>query len=83
MTCTASARGAFFSRGTRTRVWQYGFSGIHDVNQVPPNTTIAKSRSSLPKRSSTRILIVLARADALSLDEFVFNTEAHPMRIWR
>jgi mannosyl-oligosaccharide alpha-1,2-mannosidase len=60
----------------------YGFSGIHDVTHMPPNHN-NRQESFFFAETLKYLYLTFSPDDALSLDEFVFNTEAHPMRIWR
>jgi mannosyl-oligosaccharide alpha-1,2-mannosidase len=71
----------FQSWNTHARV-QYGFSGINDVNQVPPQSQQSPRVVLLCRNAQVRLFLIFSPEQTLSLDEFVFNTEAHPMRIW-
>jgi mannosyl-oligosaccharide alpha-1,2-mannosidase len=70
----------FQSWNTHARV-QYGFSGINDVNQVPPQHN-NRQESFFFAETLKYAFLIFSPEQTLSLDEFVFNTEAHPMRIW-
>jgi len=69
---------AAFKKYTKTR---YGFSAIRDVRRVPP--TLSDSQESFFLAETIKYFyLVFAPRNAISLEEFVFNTEAHPLRVW-
>lgn len=58
-----------------------GFSGIRDVTVVP--ATLDDSMPSWLLAETLKYLFLLFSEDsALDLDEFVLNTEAHPLRVF-
>jgi mannosyl-oligosaccharide alpha-1,2-mannosidase len=71
----------FQSWNTHARV-QFGFSGINDVNQMPPHHN-NRQESFFFAETLKYAFLIFSPEQTLSLDEFVLNTEAHPMRIWK
>ena len=58
-----------------------GYSGVRDVTVVPP--TLDDSQPSWLLAETFKYLFLLFSEDsALDLDEFVLNTEAHPLRVF-
>ena len=59
---------------------EYGYSGIDDVTRTPPGSN--DSMESFFLAETLKYLYLLFADDStIPLDEFVFNTEAHPFRI--
>jgi mannosyl-oligosaccharide alpha-1,2-mannosidase len=59
---------------------QYGFGAVLDVTQLPARTE-GKMESFFLAETLKYHYLLQAPTDLLPLDEFVFNTEAHPLRI--
>jgi mannosyl-oligosaccharide alpha-1,2-mannosidase len=57
-----------------------GYAGLRDVTQVPPNKD--DQQQSFFLAETLKYLYLLFSEDSLiPLDEYVFNTEAHPLRM--
>ncbi|CAG5099194.1 Oidioi.mRNA.OKI2018_I69.XSR.g16333.t1.cds [Oikopleura dioica] len=59
---------------------EFGFSGIKNVNQAP-STKDDLQQSFFLAETLKYLYLIFSDDDLISLDEFVFNTEAHPLRI--
>lgn len=60
---------------------RFGYSSVRDVRQHPPRHSDSMESFWLAETLKYLFLIFAPRS-ALSLEEFVLNTEAHPMRAW-
>jgi mannosyl-oligosaccharide alpha-1,2-mannosidase len=61
---------------------QYGNAAIRDVTRNPPQ--LDDSMESFWMAETLKYFyLIFSEPDAISLDEYVFNTEAHPFRIPR
>jgi len=58
---------------------EHGFSGIRDVTRVPPSHDNVQQSFFLAE--TLKYLYLLFAPELIDLDEWVFNTEAHPVRI--
>ncbi|KAI7936935.1 hypothetical protein MJO28_015834 [Puccinia striiformis f. sp. tritici] len=61
-------------------VTKFGFANLEDVNSWPTNT-IDKQESFVLAETFKYYYLLFSDPDLVSLDDFVFNTEAHPLRI--
>jgi len=61
---------------------KYGFSAVRDVMRDPPDKSDSMESFFLAETLKYFFLIFSPR-DKISLEEFVFNTEAHPLRVWQ
>jgi len=59
---------------------EFGFSGIKNVNQAPTSKDDLQQSFFLAE-TLKYLYLIFSDDDLISLDEFVFNTEAHPLRI--
>lgn len=59
-----------------------GFSAIGSVTNLEPNKT-NKMETFFMAETLKYLYLIFSHNDLVPLDEFVFNTEAHPFRIWR
>ncbi|KAA1129581.1 hypothetical protein PGTUg99_030524 [Puccinia graminis f. sp. tritici] len=61
-------------------VTKFGFANLEDVNSWPPKTT-DKQESFVLAETFKYYYLLFSEPDLISLDDYVFNTEAHPFRI--
>lgn len=59
---------------------EFGFTGIKNVNQNPPSGDDLQQSFFLAE-TLKYLYLIFSGDDLISLDEFVLNTEAHPIRI--
>lgn len=59
-----------------------GYSGLKDVTEVPPRRDNTMQSFFLAE-TLKYFYLLFSPASEISLDEWVFNTEAHPIRIWK
>ena len=59
---------------------EHGYAGIRDVQKAPPKHDDTQQSYFLAE-TLKYLYLMFADADTLSLDEWVFNTEAHPLRM--
>jgi len=59
-----------------------GWQGVKDVRQVPPQGD-DKQQSFLLAETMKYLYLIFSDGDDVHLDEWVFNTEAHPVKITR
>jgi len=60
---------------------EHGYSGIRDVHQVPPQSDDVQQSFFLAE-TLKYLYLLFGPDDVIPLDEFVFNTEAHPLLIF-
>jgi len=58
-----------------------GYSGVRDVTQEPAELD-NKMQSWFLAETLKYLYLLFSPTDVVSLDEWVFNTEAHPLMIW-
>lgn len=58
----------------------HGYTGLKNVNSVPPVKDDLQQSFFLAE-TLKYLYLIFSEDELISLDEFVFNTEAHPMRI--
>eukprot|EP00761_Pharyngomonas_kirbyi_P012292 gb/GECH01012319.1/.p1 GENE.gb/GECH01012319.1/~~gb/GECH01012319.1/.p1 ORF type:complete len:627 (+),score=170.18 gb/GECH01012319.1/:1-1881(+) len=59
-----------------------GYSGVRDVDRVPVNLDDYQQSFFLAE-TLKYLYLLFSPDDSIPLDEYVFNTEAHPLRIWQ
>ena len=59
---------------------EHGYAGIRDVQKAPPKHDDTQQSYFLAE-TLKYLYLMFADADTLSLDEWVLNTEAHPLRM--
>ncbi len=57
------------------------YCGVRDVNQLPVVHDDLQ-QSFFMAETLKYLYLLFAPRETLSLDEFVFNTEAHPLKVW-
>jgi len=60
---------------------QYGYSAVEDVRQSPPMQSDSQESFWLAE-TLKYFYLIFAPSGTLDLDEWVLNTEAHPLKIW-
>ena len=65
----------------RTKVKSGGYSGLKDVTLDEPEFN-DKMDSFFLAETLKYLYLLFAPSDLVSLKDFVFNTEAHPYRVW-
>jgi len=60
---------------------EHGYSGIRNVDQIPPVHDDMQQSFFLAETLKYLFLLFVEDHSIVSLDEWVFNTEAHPLRI--
>ena len=58
-----------------------GYSGVFDVRNDPPDLD-NKMQSWFLAETLKDLYLLFSPKDVISLDKWVFNTEAHPLLIW-
>lgn len=64
------------------RIPSGGYSSIRDVTSLHPDHT-GKMESFFTAETLKYLYLLFAESSEMPLDEYVFNTEAHPLRIHR
>jgi len=72
----------FFQAIEKTKT-EFGYSGVRDSRQPPESFEFDDEQQSFFLAETLKYLYLLfSEDDVLPLDEFVFNTEAHPLKIF-
>ncbi|GAA5977117.1 hypothetical protein JCM11641_001306 [Rhodosporidiobolus odoratus] len=71
----------FFTTWVATTINEGGFSHIDEVNSKTPQQTDAGIESFVYGETLKYYYLIFSAPDVLSLDDYVFSTEAHPFRI--
>ena len=76
------ARGKNPDESVLCLAWQveHGYVGLRDVRKAPPKHDDTQQSFFLAE-TLKYLYLMFGSNDEISLDEWVFNTEAHPMRI--
>jgi mannosyl-oligosaccharide alpha-1,2-mannosidase len=67
---------------THAKVEGGGYTSLDDVSRVPPGRARDHMESFFLAETLKYLYLLFTDGDVLSLDEWVFNTEAHPMRVF-
>ena len=59
---------------------EHGYAGLRDVRKAPPKHDDTQQSYFLAE-TLKYLYLMFSDPDTMSLDEWVFNTEAHPLRI--
>ncbi|PLW55823.1 hypothetical protein PCANC_02256 [Puccinia coronata f. sp. avenae] len=69
-----------FTSWMESCVTKYGFANLENVNYWPP-LLVDKQESFVLAETFKYYYLLFSEPDLISLDEYVFNTEAHPFRL--
>jgi hypothetical protein len=72
----------FTSLELHAKVATGGYSSLHDITKIPPPTR-DKMETFFLGETLKYLYLLFSDVDVLPLDKFVFNTEAHPLPIWK